>query len=252
MASKAWMIGWVALCLAWPAAAQMSGNTPLFSVTLDEAEASVAAALIAEGVADDVKVEIVSTRQPLLYQYKQPLEVRVKSLKTEEAGRTWSGNLLFVAKGEVVSAMPVSGRYDEVERLPVLSQRIAHGETITAEHVVMKPFPRSRIRPGMVTDEKELIGKTPRRTISVNRPIRADEVQAPDVLQKGSMVKMLYQTPYMEISTLGEALEGGAVGQSVRVRNRDSGMTIYGTVLSADEVQVSAQPARDRRVASRR
>lgn len=252
MSGKGWIIGLLAAWLALPALAQTASNTPLFSITLDEAEASVASALIAEGIANDVQAEIISTRQPMLYQHKQPLEVRIKSLKTDVVARSWSGNLLFISKGEVISAMPVSGRYEEMERLPVLSQRIGHGEMITAEHVVLKSFPRSRVRPTMVTEEKELIGKTPRRTISVNRPIRSDELQMPDVLQKGSMVKMLYQTPYMEISTTGEALESGAIGQTVRVRNRDSGMAIYGNVVSANEVQVTAQPARDRRTAARR
>lgn len=239
----------LALCLSTPAMAQQS-NTPLFSITLDEAQSSVEAALMAEGVAESLKAEIISTRQPLLYQYKQPLEVQVRSLKFSEADHTWSANMLFAHEGEVISAMPASGRYEETRRIPVLTQRLSHGEEITPQHIALKDFTVSRLRQDVVMDEKELIGKTPRRTISVSRPIRAEEVQAPDVLKKGSMVRMIYETPYMEISASGEALENGTLGQSVRIRNRDSNIAVYGTVVSADEVRVT-KAVRDNKLARR-
>lgn len=246
-----WWIGLLgALLLGVPLAATAQvANAPLFSVSLKDAEASVASALIAEGVADAVKADIISTRQPYLYQYKQPLEVQVRTLKHDPADRSWSANLLFAHEGEVVSAMPVSGRYEETVRVPVLTQRMTHGEMIAASHIEIKEFPASKIRQNVVTDPEQLVGSTPRRTISLNRPIRIDEVQQPDVVEKGSLLKMTYQTPYMEISTSGEALENGAIGQAIRIRNQDSKTVVYGTVLSADEVQVTRQPARARMAA---
>jgi flagella basal body P-ring formation protein FlgA len=249
MIRVAWGLLLLALSFFAPAMAQQA-SAPLFSVTLDEAQSSVEAALMAEGAAESLKAEIISTRQPLLYQYKQPLEVQVRTLKFSEADHTWSANLLFASNGEVVSAMPASGRYEETRRVPVLTQRLSHGEEITAQHIAMKDFTLSRLRQDVVMDEKELIGKTPRRTISVSRPIRAEEVQAPDVLKKGSMVRMIYETPYMEISASGEALENGTLGQSVRIRNRDSNVAVYGTVISADEVRVT-KTVRDRKLARR-
>ncbi len=250
--AKSGMLGVVVMaCLAMPlpTVAQPAAS-PLFSITLDDAQDAIKAALMAEGAADSLHAEIISTRQPLLYQYKQPLEVQVKTLKFDEADHTWSANLLFSHAGEVVSAMPVSGRYEETRQIPVLTQRLTHGEAISAEHITVKEFPVSRIRQNVVSEPEALIGKTPRRTISVSRPIRADEVQSPEIIQKGSVLKMTYQTPYMEISAVGEALEDGTEGQTIRVRNRDSHVTVYGTVISAEEVRVT-RPVRDRSVARR-
>lgn len=263
---RRWLQTLIALMLTGlPAAhAQEAVTAPLFSVTLDDAQDSVTSALIADGVADTLKAEIISTRQPLLYQYKQPLDIQVKTLKSNEAEHTWSANLLFSHAGEVISAMPVSGRYEETVRVPILTQRLSHGETITLNEIAIKEFSRSRVRQDVIMTEEELVGKTPKRTISISRPIRADEVQAPEVVKKGSMVKMTYQTPYMQISTSGEALQDGAMGETIRLRNRDSNTTIYATVTSADEVIVTntsrdrAQPhdrpapARVRPIASRR
>ncbi|MBY0355614.1 MAG: flagellar basal body P-ring formation chaperone FlgA [Rickettsiales bacterium] len=216
---------------------------PLFAITLNEAEDSVASALIADGVADTLKADIISTRQPLLYQYKQPLDIQVKTLKHNEAEHSWSANLLFAYEGNIISAMPVSGRYEATQRVPVLTQRLSHGETIGAQHITMKEFPASKVRQDVVLEEDLMIGKTPRRTISVSRPIRSDELQEPDMVKKGSMLKMTYQTPYMEISATGQALENGANGQTIRVQNTDSHGTVYGVVVSADEVQVT-RPSR--------
>ena len=245
------MLGVVLLGLPMAVHAQTASTTPLFSVSLKEAEASAAAALIAEGVADSLKADIISTRAPFLYQYKQPLEVQVRTLKHDAAERSWSANLLFAHEGEVISAMPVSGRYEETTRVPVLSQRLTHGEMIAESHVEMKVFPASKVRQDVVLDSKQLVGTTPRRTISINRPIRLDEVQQPDVVQKGSLLKMTYQTPYMQITTTGEALQNGAAGQAIRIRNSDSNAIVYGTVISAEEVQVNGQSGRERLAAQR-
>lgn len=216
----------------------------VFTVTVDEAEDALARAIEQEGTADMVAATITNTRSNVLYRYDNALQTEVKTLKINDHDGRFSANLYFVSGDEVISAAPVSGRYEEMVMVPTARQRLRNGDIIAANDLEDISYPVSKLRKDTVMDAAELIGKTPERVISDGRPIRMAELQTPSILEKGATVQMRYKTPYMTISTAGEALEDGAEGDTIKVRNVESSKIVEARIQSAEEVIVSNTPIR--------
>ena len=125
-------------------------------------------------------------------------------------------------------------------QVPVLRRQVRSGEVITAEDIDLSKLPVRNVRKNTVTDSRQLIGKSPKRVISQGRPIRQEEIANPAILLKGAHITMIYKTRNLEITTLGEALESGAKGDVIRVKNLSSRQVIDGIVETSGRVHVTS------------
>ena len=89
-----------------------------------------------------------------------------------------------------------------------------------------------------VLDRAALINKTSRRTLLPNLPIAKNAVGEPKVVSLGAMVRVVFAEGGLMISTYGSALQAGAVGDVIPVRNLESGLTVSGTIASDGSVRV--------------
>jgi len=85
----------------------------------------------------------------------------------------------------------------------------------------------------------ELIGKVARRTLLPGRAIPLQALDNPRLIRNGSIVKMVYVDGGLRIETDGAALQDGAIGDVIRLRNVDSGIAIEGRVQADGTVLVS-------------
>jgi flagella basal body P-ring formation protein FlgA len=60
------------------------------------------------------------------------------------------------------------------------------------------------------------------------------------ILPKGTRVTMIYKSRNLEIRTIGEALDGGAKGDVIRVRNLTSKSIVSGVVEASDRISVTS------------
>src|SRR5271156_4434437 len=92
------------------------------------------------------------------------------------------------------------------------------------------PFAQSR---------SELIGKMARRTLLPGRAIPLRAIDNPRVVRNGAEVQIVYVEGGLTIVTAGAALQDGGVGDVIKIRNSDSGVTVVGTVRADGSVQVN-------------
>jgi flagellar basal body P-ring formation protein FlgA len=134
-----------------------------------------------------------------------------------------------------------------------IAPALAEGRTIPTPKQVI--YPGDIIRDGMLMDvaaddiasndnsiidnRAALIGKMARRTLLPGRAIGALAVANPKAVSNGAQVKLVYREGGLSIVTTALALEGGAVGDTIKVRNSDSGLTISGTIQPDGSVSVS-------------
>lgn len=217
----------------------MARSEKFYHITTEEAEKVVALALQEKGAGAEVSAHIVGRASPMLYESDKPLRTQVKTLEFDELTRRWSANLLFLSGEDVLSAMPVAGRYEEMIDLPVLRQQVRTGDVIAQEDIEWRKFAQDKLRKGTITKAEEMIGKSPRRVISPNRPVREEELAAPVVVKKKAAVRMSYRTDAITLETSGIALESGSIGDTIRVQNMDSKAVVYATVESENMVRVT-------------
>ena len=91
-----------------------------------------------------------------------------------------------------------------------------------------------------VLDRGALVNKTSRRTLLPNLPIPRNAIGEPKVVSLNAMVRIVYSEGGLTISTYGSALQAGAVGDVIPVRNLESGLTVAGTIGGDGAVHVAA------------
>jgi flagellar basal body P-ring formation protein FlgA len=215
-----------------------SGQKYLFELSYDDAESAIGQALADKGAAKKVSANINGHRNDALFSYTKPITVEIRGLKFDKMTSRWSANLLMVAEGDVISAMPVAGRFEETVEVPVLKKQVRTGEVIGEEDIEMREFPIAHTRAGTITDTAELIGKSPSRVISAYRPIRTHEIDTPAVIRKNGIVQMRYLSPGMEISATGQAIGEGAKGEVIAVRNMTSKKVVRAVVEDQNTVTI--------------
>jgi flagella basal body P-ring formation protein FlgA len=239
-------LAWLAITAMWyliptSAFAEEVNHAQTFQVTLEDVESAVAQALVKEGVADHVKATLIEQRARVLYQYPKPLALEVKTLRFDSRAKRWNANLMFESDGQVISALPVAGRFDELVEVPVLKQRLIFGNIIEDGDIDHAEITASQLRKDYVQNEADMIGKTPEHSISPGRPIYAHELTAPVVLKKGKSVTMRFSTPRMDLRTNGEAMDDGAVGETVRVKNEESKKIVHAVVEGPETVRITPE-----------
>src|SRR3546814_5349818 len=85
---------------------------------------------------------------------------------------------------------------------------------------------------------EDLIGRTPRRPIAAGQAVRITDVRPNFVINRGDLVTIVLRSGTMTLTASAEAMERGAVGSVIRVRNNHSRRILETRVLAADTVAV--------------
>ncbi len=92
---------------------------------------------------------------------------------------------------------------------------------------------------GIALDSPQLaIGKVLRFGTLAGQPITSTMLNAPNVVHAGEQVTLFAEGDGIRIATIGDAIENGRPGQSIMVRNLQSGRVIRGTVTAEGHVVV--------------
>lgn len=126
------------------------------------------------------------------------------------------------------------------ERRPVPSTVIYPGDIIRADMLTDAEFPDAVASTTYATNRTMLLGKVARRTLLPNQAIPANAVAEPKLVTIGARVRLVYQEDGLVISTYASALQAGAAGDFITVRNMESGITLGGTVAADGSVHVGA------------
>lgn len=214
---------------------------PAYTLSAQDVESSVAAAIAEKGVAKLVHADVIGLKQSPIYQGAAPVTAKITSLNADVPSSRWSANLMVLgASGEVITVLPIAGRFQEMVEVPVLKRQLRSGDVIAEADIGRMEFPLARTRNDIATDATQLLGLSPRAAISPNRAVRLGELASPSVLKKNAVVQMIFQTGRMEISTLGQALTQGAKGDIIEVRNMNSKQVVRAVVENANLVKVLA------------
>ncbi len=92
--------------------------------------------------------------------------------------------------------------------------------------------------PGTLSDVAEAVGMEARVAIYPGRPVRPEDIGPPALVDRNATVTMIYKRGGLAITTEGRSLGRGGEGESVRVMNLDSRMTVTGIVAGLNLVEV--------------
>jgi flagellar basal body P-ring formation protein FlgA len=111
------------------------------------------------------------------------------------------------------------------------------GALLSAEDVELRELPEHRAA-GVAASLGEVIGREVRRNLYANRPVMTEDVGAPTVIHRNSLVTLAYRNGALELTALGRAVDSAGLHEAIRVVNVDSRLTVVGTVTGPGMVRV--------------
>ena len=90
-----------------------------------------------------------------------------------------------------------------------------------------------------IIDMDQVIGKQTKRSLAAGTLLTTTMLQAPNIVQRGDRVTLVAGSGGLQVSMTGKALENGAVGDRIRVRNLKSKRQVEGLVQNDGSVRVS-------------
>ena len=152
-----------------------------------------------------------------------------------------SGRLIVFIVVAVLSASIGSGAMAGVRELVTPKAVIYPGERIRANLVAKVRFRvRRNFRNVYVDDISQIIDQVAHRTLVPGRPINFNAIRRPYVIDRGQPTTLVFRHGALTILGSGVALEPGAAGKLIRVKNSDSGVIVSGIVRADGTVRVGA------------
>lgn len=84
--------------------------------------------------------------------------------------------------------------------------------------------------PGALSDPEAAIGQEARVAIYAGKPVRPGDLGPPTLVDRNQVVRLVYVTGGLAISTEGRALGRGSAGDEIRVMNLGSRNTVSGRI----------------------
>ena len=144
------------------------------------------------------------------------------------------GRLLLLAGCLALLAAPAAA----ADPAAVFAKRTVRvGAVVGPEDVELRPLPEHR-GAGVATGLEQVIGYEVRRNLYADRPVMAEDVGAPTVIHRNSLVTLAYRSGALELTALGRAIDSAGLYEAIRVVNVDSRVTVVGTVTAPGMVRV--------------
>ncbi len=135
-------------------------------------------------------------------------------------------------------ALPVEAFGAELS-MPVPSVVIYPGQPIVEKTLDHRDFIVKDEKVALfVVSEEALEGQVARRTLLPGQAIRLSDLKAPDLVKAGASVRMIYSADGLVITGIGTALRSAGAGESIRVRNDDSGTIVSGIVSGDGTIRI--------------
>ena len=180
-------------------------------------ELTVVPPRVAAACTGPVEVDTVDTRQPSRMRF---------AVRCPGAG---ASRLEYIVRARISASVVV------------LAAPVAANEILTDTHVTVEQREITSI-PDPVIDPIDAVGQTSRRMLRAGDVLRNNSLSAPVLVKRGDAVVMVARIEGIEVSTAGEALDAGAKGAAVRVRNSTSGQTVRMRVTGAGTVEPVDMP----------
>lgn len=136
------------------------------------------------------------------------------------------------------SRQRIAGQAFETIEVPVAVRPLGRDGIVTDSDVEWVKMRADRIQAGVATDPAEVIGMTTKRAVRAGDTLRLRDLARPVLVSRNELVTMILRSDFMTLTARGRALEDGAMGDTVRVRNERSNKTVLGRVVDAHTVVV--------------
>ena len=167
-----------------------------------------------------------------------PVAVTVQQLDTDAGAGRFTALLSIGADGMPSTAVRMSGRVVETIDLPVLRRRLLVGEVVTSADLVWATLLTGQARGEVVRTPAQATGQAARHTLVPGQAIQVADLGRPIVIERGTTVQLALDSPGLQLTAQGLAMEPAGVGDVVPVLNPASHMMVRAEVTGPGRTRV--------------
>ncbi|WP_262694988.1 flagellar basal body P-ring formation chaperone FlgA [Kordiimonas aquimaris] len=213
------------------------------SISNDDLVSYVHETAISHGANPDSQIRLFGRNTGLVV----PIDATMADLSFEQFSLNdkrdrFTSVLLVPSGGNVPKKISMSGVIEEVRDIPVFNRSILPGETIAKSDISWVEYPASRLNNRAILSHKQLVGMTVRRAVRPEKPINTNDVIEPVAVKKGAPVTMVVRSGSIILTASGQALENGSIGETIRILNSKSRLTVDAKVMTAGQVEIVSGP----------
>ena len=203
----------------------------------EDALAVIRAALVSQGAAPDCDIEMPGFAPPLV-PANSPLPPVVIQIDYDQDLGRFTATLSVAAEGMEPIVMRVGGQVSDVVELPVAAVRLAAGAVIGASDVRMARVHAAIVHTDVARDPRMAVGMQVKRQLPAGSPLAIADLMRPAQVMRGEPVRMRLEEAGLSVTGHGLALESGASGERIKVRNISSQAVIEAEILGPGAVRV--------------
>lgn len=204
----------------------------------EDAIEAVRDALVAGGADPDCVVEMAGFTAPVVPVGSNPRPAVAQIDFNANTGR-FTAMLSVTAEGMDPITTRIAGQVDTLVELPVPATRLASGSIVRAQDLRMTRVSASLAKGAVVRDPSQAIGMQVKRSAVPNQPILTTDLVRPAVVARDSLVRVVLDAQGLSLSGQGVALEAGAMGERIRIRNPSSRAILEAQVIAPGVVRVA-------------
>jgi flagella basal body P-ring formation protein FlgA len=191
---------------------------------------------------DDLRVVFDGTIAPIQADSRASVPARVASLAVSgQTGRFDA--LMLIDRGETTERMQLRGEIVETTLVLTPTRPLARGDVVGRDDIRIERVPRRTAGNHRPVEPSEIIGLAARRPLRPGQAIVGADFTRPNVVARGDLVTVLFQTENLVVTGRAQAQDAGAVGEAISVINQQSKRTLHATILGPGRVAVVAPGA---------
>jgi flagella basal body P-ring formation protein FlgA len=207
-------------------------------VDTDAVGQRILAALAADTPNSDASIKLDNPALRFVVPAEASDAMAIDGLNLDQRTGRFSVFVTAPANSETAQRQRVSGRVVYQLTLAVPARGMSIGDIFGPADITEAKLPRERVAPDAILNPEQLVGKAARRILRAGETVRAGDIAEPIVVHKGDLVTIELNTPGMQLSAQGKAVEDGALGASIRVANTQSNRVIDAVVAGPNQVVI--------------
>jgi flagella basal body P-ring formation protein FlgA len=123
-------------------------------------------------------------------------------------------------------------------RVLVPTRQLLAGAIVGAGDLTPRLVPANVMSGAVAVDPAQAVGLQLRRMAFAGQPVPLADLARPDAVAKHDRVLLALAMPGLDVGAVGEALDAGAIGDQITVRNPTSGAVLSGQITGPDQVRI--------------
>jgi flagella basal body P-ring formation protein FlgA len=210
----------------------------------DEVTDAVRTAVAAGDPADDMDIDLAGFTPPIV-----PLNAAIVStvsqLDYDRGTGRFAAVLTVTGPGINPIETTLSGVVEQMMEAPVASTRLLPQTVLRRDDVHVARVRVASVQNKIAQSVDQIVGMQLRRPVAAGQPLLLTDLTRPPLVQRGSTVQIELSSAGLTITGQVIALDTGADGDRIRVRNTTSHAYLFAQVVGPGEVRVTpdAPPA---------